>query len=254
MSNVLIATPIMDGRPEWRFVAPLTGTMQALGEAGHTAGFATVTTDSHISRARCTLQAQMLADPGWSHLMWIDSDIEFAPESVLRLLAHDVDVVAGAYPLKGFPVSYAVNAMEGAETTKTDAGTLVPMNYVSTGFMLVKRRALEAVNAAHPELKVRLPGKHNIETPPGSDKDYRQRIEDNYFATWDCALVPHPDGEGQQWLTEDWGWCQRYRDLGGNIWLDPEIALNHVGKCAYPGDTKTLKAHVEELFGEKADG
>ena len=60
----------------------------------------TMTNESLISRARNTLTAKFLNTQGSTHLMFIDADIDFHPEDVIRLAKHNKDIVVGAYPLK----------------------------------------------------------------------------------------------------------------------------------------------------------
>jgi hypothetical protein len=55
--------------------------------------------DSLITRARNTLVATFL-DSTATHLLFIDADIGFAPEEVVRLMRRDQEVVVGSYPLK----------------------------------------------------------------------------------------------------------------------------------------------------------
>lgn len=256
--NILFCTPIMDARPEWGFISSVTAAIEHLNSKGHIASLDTVTTESYIPRARCTLQAQMLAQPGWDYLFWIDSDIGFNADSPDRLISHNVDVVVGAYPLKGLPIKYSTNVSRDWEPHITSAGdSLIPMDHASTGFMCIKRRALEMVNAAHPELKVFLPKNllNTIPPPGGLPEDFETAMADSYYATWDGMIIAHPDHEGEQmWLSEDWGWCQRYRDLGGKIWLDPEIALNHIGKFTYQGNPEVIRTAAQKHRKEKTNG
>ena len=34
---------------------------------------------------------------------------------------------------------------------------------------------------------------------------------------------------------EDYSFCRRWRDIGGKVWLDPEIKLGHIGFKTFVG-------------------
>jgi hypothetical protein len=60
--------------------------------------------DSLVTRARNTLVALFLGMPQYTHLLFVDSDITFSPDSVFRLLemSKRKPIVAAPYPKKGF--------------------------------------------------------------------------------------------------------------------------------------------------------
>jgi hypothetical protein len=41
--------------------------------------------------------------------------------------------------------------------------------------------------------------------------------------------------ETGQYLSEDYAFCRRWRDLGGEIWADMEERLTHAGTAFYTG-------------------
>ena len=68
--------------------------------------------------------------------MFIDSDIGWEPWHLLLLLHQDKDVIGGMYPLKGLPIKWCVNGIEGGEEEDTRPCTRSIKN--GTGFMLYK--------------------------------------------------------------------------------------------------------------------
>ena len=56
--------------------------------------------DALITRARASLISQFLDDPGATHLLFVDADIGFEPDQVLRLIECGADMCAAVYPIK----------------------------------------------------------------------------------------------------------------------------------------------------------
>ena len=52
------------------------------------------------------MQVAKLNDAGIEVSLFIDADIGFMPEDVMKLLSYDKDIVCGAYPMKGIPLRY----------------------------------------------------------------------------------------------------------------------------------------------------
>ena len=68
----------------------------------------TLRNESLVTRARNILTTMFL-ESDCSHLMFIDADIEFDSDSVLRALAYDKPIMAAAYPKKALPIQYTIN-------------------------------------------------------------------------------------------------------------------------------------------------
>ena len=56
--------------------------------------------DALITRARASLISQFLDDADATHLLFVDADIGFEPEQVLRLIACGAEMCAAIYPIK----------------------------------------------------------------------------------------------------------------------------------------------------------
>ena len=106
--NVFFATPCYGGMLTDQFFLSMFRMSQVLMQHGINFRITTLRNESLISRARNILTAMFLASD-CTHLMFIDSDIEFQPEDILRALAYDKPVIAGAYPKKALPIQYAIN-------------------------------------------------------------------------------------------------------------------------------------------------
>ena len=172
----------------------------------------TMTNESLISRARNTMTAKFLASKDSTHLMFIDADIGWEPWHLLVLLNRDVDVIGGLYPMKSLPIKWCVNGFEGAEEGPDG---LQEVTKTGTGFLLIKRHVFDKLNE-HPATK---PFNSDI----GLDPMYNQYMK-TYF---DTAVR-----EGR-YYSEDWTFCENWRDLGGRIWVDKRVLLRHSGTYVF---------------------
>jgi hypothetical protein len=194
--------------------------------------------DSLITRARNTLVATALDIADASHLMFIDADIGFVPEQVGRMIRFNKDVVAGMYPLKIAHHDSAVfDQLAAGERLQTaqlryvgaplapemrrEFDGFVTAEFAGTGFMLIKRSALEQMQVAYPE--TRFTAAHDRATPNPSR---------NLYALFDCVIEP----ETGEYLSEDYTFCKRWRAMGGDVWLDTRSELTHIGPHEFVGD------------------
>jgi hypothetical protein len=172
----------------------------------------TMTNESLITRARNTLSAKFLANSDATHLMFVDADIGFEPWHLMVMLCRDVDIIGGLYPMKSIPVKWCVNGFEGAEEGPDG---LQEVSKTGTGFMLIKRHVFEKLNS-HPMVK---PFNNDIGLPP----ELNQYMK-TYFDT--------PVREGR-FYSEDWSFCELWRDIGGKVWVDKRVLLRHSGTYVF---------------------
>ena len=226
--------------------------------------------DPSVERARNVLTANFLASD-CTHLLFIDSDIAFTPRDVQRIISHEEEVVGGIYPLKTMdkvvqwcgnqtfesqgstesrptkssPSSLPSPPGEGESKGRTTTQGADPKAYnsesetargyarptevrpdglqevgcIGTGFMCIARRAFERIIEAD-GVKIR----YRQDWPP-----YREE-----FAFW-RQTVRDVNGK-RRFLTEDWNFCYRYRELGGKIFADTQVILRHAGRAVWPLD------------------
>jgi hypothetical protein len=172
----------------------------------------TMTNESLISRARNTLTAKFLHNKESTHLMFIDADIGFEPWHILVMLNRDVDVIGGLYPMKSLPIKWCVNGFEGAEE---GADGLQEVSKTGTGFMLIKRHVFEKLDA-HPATK---PFINDIGLPAELNP---------YMKTYFDTAVRE-----NRYYSEDWTFCENWRDLGGKVWVDKRVLLRHTGTYVF---------------------
>jgi hypothetical protein len=165
-----------------------------------------------IDQGRNQMATDALRD-GFDETMWIDADIGFHPDCVDRLRAHSLPIVAGIYPQKA-KRALACHVLEGSPSiTFGQAGGLVELRYVATGFLLVRREVYLQVQE-HCRL-------------PVCNEQFGQPMLP-FFQPMVC-----PTGSGHWYLAEDYAFCQRAREAGFRIFADTTIRLSHLGMYAY---------------------
>jgi hypothetical protein len=193
--------------------------------------------DALITRARASLLSQFLDDHEASHLLFVDSDIGFEPEQVVRLIQCGADMCAAIYPVKridwakvkstmsaGRPNPAAASLQYVFEVDDPSAVTaqagFVKVRYAGTGFLMIRRQALERMCASYPQLQYRRD--HSIDAATASEKR---------FALFESMIT-----EDGTYLSEDFAFCRRWTDIGGEIWADLNSRLNHVGPMMFCGE------------------
>ena len=197
----------------------------------------TMTNESLISRARNTLTAKFLHTKESTHLMFIDADIGWEPWHLLVMLNAQKDVIGGLYPMKSLPVKWCVNGIPGVEAEP--GSDLIEVSKTGTGFMLIKRDVFDKVNG-HPAVK---PFANDIGLPAELNP---------YMKTYFDTAVR----EGR-YYSEDWTFCENWRDLGGQIWVDKRVLLRHTGTYTFDGAAQDklyedLHAIVQQNTAAKA--
>ena len=208
--TLFIATPCLDGNVNAHYTASLVRTMSALQQRGwRSPQIDFEIGNSLIADARNKLVARFLASD-CSDLVFIDADLSWSPDDLLRLATIDAPFVAGVYQRKSrTKIDFAVKF---GPAIGMDAQRLIAVERVGTGFMRLRRDCLEKMVAAHASLRL---------TNPVA------RDDANFYALFDTTIV---DG---QFIGEDFSFCDRWRALGGKVFIDPSIALAHHGAAVY---------------------
>lgn len=213
----------------------------------------TLANESLITRGRNTLVSFFMENPQATHLFFIDADIEFNAEDLLRMVAYDKPVIVGAYPKKavnwnsiitaarnnpeetadtieGHSSNYVVNfdflnTEDGQRTNQVQIlDNLVKLKDAGTGFMCIKKEVIQQLFDAHPEFKY------------ANDINVDNKFEPFMYALFDTMIDP----ESRRYLSEDYTFCRLWQNLGGEVYLDPRTALNHVGHYTFRGNIRKL--------------
>jgi hypothetical protein len=191
----------------------------------------TMVNESLISRARNTLTAKFLDMPDATHLFFVDADIGWEPWHLLVLLNRDVDVIGGLYPMKTMPIKWVVNGFDGAEEGPDG---LQEVSKAGTGFLLMKKHVFEKMNG-HPAVK-------QYKNDIGLDPKFDQHLK-TYF---DTAVRQN------RYYSEDWTFCENWRDIGGKIWVDKRVLLRHSGSYVFCMENQQyLQDNIGPMFLEQ---
>lgn len=213
----------------------------------------TLANESLITRGRNTLVSFFMENKDATHLFFIDADIEFNPEDVLRMLAYDKPITVGAYPKKAINWDSIINAARADEAENSQTIEGHSSNYVvnfdfekdeqgnkmpnikikdnlirlldgGTGFMCIRRDVIQTMFDKYPEFKY------------NNDLNIDAKFEPYMYALFDCIIDPN----SRRYLSEDYTFCRRWQDMGGEIWLDPRVALNHSGHYTFRGNVRKI--------------
>lgn len=211
-----------------------------------------LTTESLITRARNYCSEEFMKS-GATHLMFIDSDIEFDPIDVLVLVAltnkeHGNDVSCGPYPLKNIAwdkVKYAVDKGHGDKNSNDLAqfssdyvfnvdssvksfnlSEPFKVSEAGTGFMCIARHVFEEFDKAYPEQRYTPDHVRSL----GFDGSKKITC---YF---DCEIEP----ESNRYLSEDYWFCRKISKIGMNIVMCPWMKLNHIGSYKFEGNLEAI--------------
>ena len=205
--NLVIATPghsLMGG-----YVKCLLATIEELSKRNITWAF-TNEYASHVADAReITLSAtreNSLTNnkPFHGHLtydkiLWIDSDINWTPEDVIKLYESDKDIVTGAYLLANGEVTvYPKMLSQGFSWDQVKEMTeIIEVDGAGFGFICVKQGVFESLTR-----------------PWFQSATVTKTMENGDKYTF-------------QLMGEDISWCERVREQGFKIWFDPSVKLIH---------------------------
>jgi hypothetical protein len=205
--------------------------------------------DEFLNRSDCT------------HLLFIDSDINFNPQDVIAMLALDRDVIGGPYPKKAIKWNnikkavqmhpdmdagvlekltgdYVFNPVKG--TAQFSVSEPLEVMEIGTGFMMIKREVFPKWAEKYPEYKYK-PDHVGQAHFDGS------RYIHAYFDTVIDSKDSIVGGGSERYLSEDYMFCQMWRKMGGQIYLCPWMKTQHIGTYAFTGNMPAVAQYTGRL-------
>jgi hypothetical protein len=184
-----------------------------------------------------------------THLLFVDADIQFHPSSVIKMLHENKDVIAGCYPKKSIDfeqvkenyartsnqveliqsaVKYAYN-LKPQRTHKLERGVVEVLD-APTGFMMIKKDVFRRMV------------KHYPETEYVNDvRAYQVNPTDKFYDLFPSQVFD------RRYLSEDYGFCRLWQNMGGTIFADLTVRLNHIGQFCYFGDPIVHLKHSKHV-------
>jgi hypothetical protein len=120
--------------------------------------------------------------------------------------------------MKSLPVKWCVNGIPDAD--QNDPSGLIEVTKTGTGFLLMKRDVFEKLNA-HPAVK---PFTNDIGLDP---------VLNPYMKTYFDTAVRE-----NRYYSEDWTFCENWRDIGGQVFVDKRVLLKHTGTYVFDYQTQ----------------
>lgn len=239
--NLGIATPAYNNTVLMNYANTLFGIQAQAMNAGIGCRLLWSSSSSVVAVARNLLVDEFLRDDRLSHLLFIDADMAFPPEDLMRMLAASeslgpYDIVAAISPRKRLNWERVIAAARmqpqlSGQDLATLAGSFegmfkpvsgrmeevfedrpVEVEAIGTGVMLMGRPVLERL-IAHGARQVRM----------GS-----QQVELHLF--FEDTVV---DGFH---VSEDISFCHKVRQAGGRVWGVPWFRMTHGGNYDHIGD------------------
>lgn len=263
-NKIFIATPMYGGMNHGLFLKSCLDLQALLLQFGVECRYSFLFNESLITRARNYLVDEFLSRTDFTHLLFLDADIRFEPMDVVAMLALDKEIIGGPYSKKSINwnnikraiLKNAAQRAENPEVPDIDAGVLetlvgeyvfnpVPgtMNFsvieplevleIGTGYMLIKREVFEKFREWYPHLK------YKPDHMGQANFDGSRYIH----AFFDTVIDP----DTHRYLSEDYMFCQYWRNIGGRVFLCPWMRTSHIGTYEFKGDLPKIAQLTGEL-------
>ncbi len=234
MPSLFLSTPCYGGVCLQAYAESILKLQRMCAQNGVQLMLDTTENESLVHRARNISVARFMIRSQAEYFMFVDADVKFEAESVMRLLASGHDVSCAVYPKKVVMWDQAEHAVKTNDTRNLNklAASLV-MNFKQanaqivngfvevldgpTGFLMIKRDVFTRMFERYPELNCK--------------NDHQNRDFEDYCAVFDCMIDP----ENRRYLSEDYAFCRRWQQMGGRIFADVTTTLGHVGNIRFMG-------------------
>lgn len=205
--HVIIAIPAYSGTIHLGTMRSIVTDMTALMKRGDAVSILDECGNTDIADARASIVTRFLSGTG-TDLVFVDHDVIWEAGALVRLVDYPVDFVAGSYPKRSEPIEYSVLYLDKPELQAVDG--LLEVAGVAGGFMRCSRAMLERMTRDYAALTY-------------------TRQEQKICGLFDAYRLD------TRKFSEDYSFCQRWRDIGGKVWLDPYIHMGHVGAKVFTG-------------------
>ncbi len=215
--KVALLTPTMK-KPHDAFIAALEASVPAMDAKGIEHSFTLERGSAYISWARANMLQKALQGDA-EYFIYLDHDLSWRPEDLIRLIGTTDDVVMGTYRFKAEPEDY----MGAWHCDKSNRPIIrlkdraIQAHMFPAGFLKISRGAVRRFMLAHPELLFGMPEKPAID-----------------LFNHGAHIGPKFDF---RWWGEDYAFAYRWGELGQKAWLLPDLNIDHWdGETCYKGN------------------
>lgn len=228
--GIVVATPAYGGQVTVNYANSLVRSSVLFQQYGLKLHVMFLCNHSLIPMARNRIVAEIFKNDkyDWDSIVWIDADISWSPEDLLKLSLHDEDVVAGTYRKKlDYGCHFTVKLIEGKE--EPDDRGLIEVASVGTGFLRISKKAMQDL-LDHEKITY-------------SEKITQPEFNGSLLEIKNLFECGYKNGE---MLSEDFFFCAKIRERGYKIMLDTKIDLGHDGNFTYRGSMTHFLNHLKE--------
>lgn len=214
MRHVFLAIPALTSQLHAGTFNAIVQAIPELAQEGIVVSTSVGAGQSLLPHARNALVAQFL-ESECTDLVFIDADVSWEPGALKRLLSHNVEFVAGVYRFKRPDEKYPINWLAKEELWADPETGLLEVATVPGGFLRMTRAAVEKMVEGFKHLAYKHHANPDLQC----------------HALFEVPFVPLVGLMGEDFL-----FCDRWRQIGGKIWIDPELTLtHHDGAQAFTG-------------------
>lgn len=229
--SILVVTPAYGGQVFAGYLTSLLKFERLCKDKGILVDYEFCYNESLITRARNTLVHTFMNNTKYTHLLCLDADIEFDSEDIIKMLDYNKPLVGGLYPKKKINWEKITELVNQNNTTVLTLDTIqsltkepvtillddltintnddfIETRYTGTGILLIQRNVLEKMRESFPN-------------------DIYNVANTIYFRYFDTEL------KNGIYLSEDYWFCDRWRELGGHIYIYTKFRCRHWGTYAY---------------------
>jgi len=207
--KVVFCTPSLSG-PTAPYIKALEDSIPLIKAAGWEEGYAQQIACPYISAARANMLRAAL-DAKADVIVFIDYDVSWRPEDLLKLIQTEGDVVAGTYRVKtdlGDTPEFYMGTWETHEDFRPKqraSDGAISAKLIPAGFLKLTREAVDAFMVAYPELC--------------------------YGPMYHLSVDLFNHGVHERvWWGEDYSFARRWKEKCGDIWLVPDLSIDHHAK------------------------
>ena len=210
--KVFVAIPVMDKKPFLNCHQSLMNAMQILIGINVPFQFEYEGGLPYISMARNNLERKFM-ESDCTDMIFIDADVGFSPGAFHDLIISTEEVIGGAYPKKQDSEEYACRLKKDEQGNAIVNNGVMMAAGLATGFLKIKRSALEKMRASYPEMVY--------------DDGMTGKETFDFFGEFRI---------GRRKFHDDYGFCHLWEQIGGSMWVLPNITFTHSGSKDFKGN------------------